>query len=41
MVKPLDVATSNDAHDARMAIELGVAEMTVGQPGSGQPVSMG
>src|SRR5580704_11158287 len=26
----LDVATSNAAHDARMAIELGVAEMTVG-----------
>jgi 4-nitrophenol 2-monooxygenase / 4-nitrocatechol 4-monooxygenase, reductase component len=31
VVKPLDVATSNAAHDARMAIELGVAEMTVGQ----------
>jgi flavin reductase (DIM6/NTAB) family NADH-FMN oxidoreductase RutF/DNA-binding GntR family transcriptional regulator len=30
VVKPLDVATSNAAHDARMAIELGVAEMTVG-----------
>jgi len=30
LVKPLDVATSNEAHDARMAIELGVAEMTVG-----------
>ena len=30
VVKPLDVATSNEAHDARMAIELGVAEMTVG-----------
>jgi 4-nitrophenol 2-monooxygenase / 4-nitrocatechol 4-monooxygenase, reductase component len=30
VVKPLDVATSNEAHDARMAVELGVAEMTVG-----------
>jgi 4-nitrophenol 2-monooxygenase / 4-nitrocatechol 4-monooxygenase, reductase component len=36
VVKPLDVATSNDAHDARMAIELGVAEMTVGQLDLGQ-----
>ena len=35
VVKPLDVATSNEAHDARMAIELGVAEMTVGQLGPG------
>jgi len=31
VVKPLDVATSNGAHDTRMAIELGVAEMTVGR----------
>jgi 4-nitrophenol 2-monooxygenase / 4-nitrocatechol 4-monooxygenase, reductase component len=31
LVKPLDVATSHEAHDARMAIELGVAEMTVGR----------
>jgi flavin reductase (DIM6/NTAB) family NADH-FMN oxidoreductase RutF len=31
VVKPLDVTTSNAAHDARMAIELGVAEMTVGR----------
>ncbi len=36
VVKPLDVATSNAAHDARMAIELGVAEMTVGQLGQDQ-----
>ena len=36
LVKPLDVATSNEAHDARMAIELGVAEMTVGKLGPGQ-----
>ena len=36
VVKPLDVATSNGAHDARMAIELGVAEMTVGHLGHGQ-----
>ena len=36
VVKPLDVATSNDAHDARMAIELGVAEMTVGHLDPGQ-----
>jgi DNA-binding GntR family transcriptional regulator len=36
VVKPLDVATSNEAHDARMAIELGVAEMTVGHLGLGQ-----
>jgi len=35
VVKPLDVATSNEAHDARMAIELGVAEMTVGRLGPG------
>jgi DNA-binding GntR family transcriptional regulator len=27
VVKPLDVATSNAAHDARMAIELGVADL--------------
>jgi flavin reductase (DIM6/NTAB) family NADH-FMN oxidoreductase RutF/DNA-binding GntR family transcriptional regulator len=36
VVKPLDVATSNAAHDARMAIELGVAEMTVGHLSKGQ-----
>jgi len=36
VVKPLDVATSNAAHDARMAIELGVAEMTVGHLSQGQ-----
>jgi benzoate/toluate 1,2-dioxygenase reductase component len=36
VVKPLDVATSNEAHDARMAIELGVAEMTVGHLGPDQ-----
>jgi 4-nitrophenol 2-monooxygenase / 4-nitrocatechol 4-monooxygenase, reductase component len=36
VVKPLDVATSNDAHDARMAIELGVAQMTVGHLDAGQ-----
>ena len=36
LVKPLDVATSNEAHDARMAIELGVAEMTVGRLDQGQ-----
>ena len=36
VVKPLDVATSNGAHDARMAIELGVAEMTMGHLGHGQ-----
>jgi len=36
VVKPLDVATSNGAHDARMAIELGVAEMTVGHLSQGQ-----
>lgn len=36
MVKPLDVATSDETHDARMAIELGVAEMTVGRVGPGQ-----
>jgi flavin reductase (DIM6/NTAB) family NADH-FMN oxidoreductase RutF/DNA-binding GntR family transcriptional regulator len=36
VVKPLDVATSNAAHDARMAIELGVTEMTVGRLGHDQ-----
>ncbi len=36
VVNPLDVATSNDAHDARMAIELGAAEMTVGHLDPGQ-----
>ena len=36
LVRPPDVATSNEAHDARMAIELGVAEMTVGRLGQGQ-----
>ena len=30
VVRPLDAATSDDAHDARMAIELGAAELTVG-----------
>ncbi len=36
VVKPLDVTTSDEAHDARMAIELGVAEMTVGRLGQSQ-----
>lgn len=36
LVKPLDVATSDQAHDARMAIELGVAQMTVGRLGPEQ-----
>jgi flavin reductase (DIM6/NTAB) family NADH-FMN oxidoreductase RutF len=36
VVKPLDVATSNATYDARMAIELGVAEITVGHLNDGQ-----
>jgi flavin reductase (DIM6/NTAB) family NADH-FMN oxidoreductase RutF/DNA-binding GntR family transcriptional regulator len=31
VVTPLDVATSDDAHDARLAIELGAAELVVGR----------
>lgn len=31
VVKPVDVATSDDAHDAKLAIELGSAELTVGR----------
>jgi flavin reductase (DIM6/NTAB) family NADH-FMN oxidoreductase RutF/DNA-binding GntR family transcriptional regulator len=30
VVAPLDVATSDDAHDAKLAMELGAAELTVG-----------
>ena len=31
VVTPLDVATSDDVHDARLAIELGAAELVVGR----------
>jgi flavin reductase (DIM6/NTAB) family NADH-FMN oxidoreductase RutF/DNA-binding FadR family transcriptional regulator len=31
VVRPVDPATSDDAHDAKLAIELGVAELTVGR----------
>jgi len=31
VVRPLDAKTSDDAHDATLAIELGVAELTVGR----------
>ncbi len=31
VVRPVDVATSDDAHDAKLAIELGSAELTVGR----------
>jgi DNA-binding GntR family transcriptional regulator len=31
VVTPLDAATSDDAHDARLAIELGAAELVVGR----------
>jgi flavin reductase (DIM6/NTAB) family NADH-FMN oxidoreductase RutF/DNA-binding GntR family transcriptional regulator len=31
VVRPVDPATSDDAHDAKLAIELGVADMTVGR----------
>ncbi|MET0863664.1 MAG: flavin reductase [Nakamurella sp.] len=31
VVRPLDAAASDDAHDAKLAIELGAAELTVGK----------
>jgi hypothetical protein len=31
VVTPLDAATSDDAHDAKLAIELGAAELIVGR----------
>lgn len=31
LVRPVDVATSDDAHDAKCVIELGVADLTVGR----------
>jgi hypothetical protein len=31
MVRPLDAAASDDAHDAKLAIELGAADLTVGR----------
>jgi flavin reductase (DIM6/NTAB) family NADH-FMN oxidoreductase RutF/DNA-binding FadR family transcriptional regulator len=31
VVRPVDAATSDDAHDAKLAIELGAAELTVGK----------
>jgi flavin reductase (DIM6/NTAB) family NADH-FMN oxidoreductase RutF/DNA-binding GntR family transcriptional regulator len=31
VVAPLDVATSDDVHDAKLAMELGAAELTVGR----------
>jgi DNA-binding GntR family transcriptional regulator len=31
VVQPVDVAASDDAHDAKLAIELGAAELTVGR----------
>jgi benzoate/toluate 1,2-dioxygenase reductase component len=31
VVRPLDVAASDDAHDAKLAIELGAADLTVGR----------
>jgi flavin reductase (DIM6/NTAB) family NADH-FMN oxidoreductase RutF/DNA-binding FadR family transcriptional regulator len=31
VVRPLDVATSDDTNDAKLAIELGVADLTVGR----------
>jgi len=31
VITPLDVATSDDAHDAKLAIELGAAELVVGR----------
>ena len=31
VVRPLDVATSDDAHDATLAIELGAADLTIGR----------
>jgi DNA-binding GntR family transcriptional regulator/flavin reductase (DIM6/NTAB) family NADH-FMN oxidoreductase RutF len=34
VVRPLDARTSDDAHDARMAMEFGAAELTVGRLGA-------
>jgi DNA-binding GntR family transcriptional regulator len=31
VVKPVDAAASDDAHDAKLAIELGAADLTVGK----------
>ena len=36
VVRPLDAATSDDTNDARTAIELGVADLTVGRLGRDQ-----
>lgn len=36
VVTPLDAATSDDAHDAELAIELGAAEMLVGRLSAGR-----
>jgi flavin reductase (DIM6/NTAB) family NADH-FMN oxidoreductase RutF/DNA-binding GntR family transcriptional regulator len=36
VVRPVDVAASDDLHDARLAIELGSAELTVGRLSDGQ-----
>jgi len=36
VVTPLDADTSDDAHDAKLAIELGAAEMVVGRLTAGQ-----
>jgi len=38
VVRPLDGAASDDAHDAKLAIELGVADLTVGRLDAAQLV---
>ena len=40
VVTPLDAATSDDAHDARLAIELGAAELVVGRLSAEQLAQM-
>jgi len=36
VVRPVDVSASDDAHDAKLAIELGAADLTVGRLNRGQ-----
>ena len=40
VVTPLDASTSDDAHDAKLAIELGAAELVVGQLSAEQLVQL-
>ena len=41
VVRPLDAADSDDAHDAKLAIELGSADLTVGRLGDAELAEFG